>query len=416
MSSVSSGTSTSQSTSSSTSTPTVAPINLQIAAMLQQLSGTAEAQGNETYKWANDQFAKSSVVTDQMVNDANTYSSQARIGSEMGKAETDTGQAMDASRVNSEEQLRSYGVDPSSGRYAALDRAANTQKAAAQAGAGQVARQRTEDTGRQLRAQAINAEMANQNTGAAMKGAANAFMGTAAAAGKYAPTAQNTTSNSQSTSSQQNSSHTTDPAQQPRSSSGGSSGGGTTPDGSGYNSGGGSSPASLSGAPSGPQQGIVTYQPDARTMSTQGNPDFAAAWDTSSDPYSTGSGIASSGDQTWSSGGGDYSGGSSDYSSQNDNAYAFAQGGGVPDDQTTGGQVPQSASPSQGMQTDDVPAQLNAEEFVVPRDVARWKGEEFFQKLIDQSRKARVMGSAHGKSGAAAPQGAPAFASAAMGA
>src|ERR1035437_4892106 len=422
MSSVSSGTSTSQSTSNSTSTstPSVAPVNLQIAAMLQQLSGTAEAQGNETYKWANDQFAKSSVVTDQMVNDANTYSSQARIGSEMGKAETDTGQAMDASRVNSEEQLRSYGVDPSSGRYAALDRAANTQKAAAQAGAGQVARQKTEDTGRQLRAQAINAEMANQNTGAAMKGAANAFMSTAAAAGKYAPTQQttNSTSNSQSTSQQQNSSHSTDPSQ-PSRSSGGGSGGGTTPNGSGDNSGGGSGYQSGNGSGGYNNTDPSTVQgnqPDARTMSTQGNPDFAAAWDTSSDPYSTGSGIDSSGDQTWSSGGGDYSGGSSDYSSQNDNAYAFAQGGGVPDDQTTGGQVPQSASPSQGMQTDDVPAQLNAEEFVVPRDVARWKGEEFFQKLIDQSRKARVMGSAKGKPGAAAPQGAPAFASQAMGA
>jgi hypothetical protein len=106
-----------------------------------------------------------------------------------------------------------------------------------------------------------------------------------------------------------------------------------------------------------------------------------------------------------------------DSSSGDNSGYSgYAQGGAVPDDQTTGGQVPQSASPSQGMQTDDVPAQLNAEEFVVPRDVARWKGEEFFQKLIDQSRKARVMGSAKGKPGAAAPQGAPAFASQAMGA
>src|ERR1035437_2282511 len=155
MASTSGGTSTSQSTSSSTSTstPSVAPINVGIANMLMALSGAARNMGAETYKRAEQQFDKSSVVTDQMVQDANTYSSQARIGSEMGKAETDTGQAMAASRVNSEEQLRSYGVDPSSGRYDALARAANSQKAAAQAGAGQVARQRTEDTGRQLRAQ-----------------------------------------------------------------------------------------------------------------------------------------------------------------------------------------------------------------------------------------------------------------------
>jgi hypothetical protein len=62
------------------------------------------------------------------------------------------------------------------------------------------------------------------------------------------------------------------------------------------------------------------------------------------------------------------------------------QGGGA----TTGGKVPLSASPSQGQQTDDVSARLNAGEFVVPKDVAAWKGQEFFQKLIEQSRKARM--------------------------
>ena len=76
------------------------------------------------------------------------------------------------------------------------------------------------------------------------------------------------------------------------------------------------------------------------------------------------------------SGGGDISPG----------GFGFAGGG----DATQGGHVPQSASPSGGINVDDVPANLNSEEFVVPRDVARWKGEEFFHKMIDQSRKARV--------------------------
>ncbi|MBA1914389.1 hypothetical protein HLX87_24885, partial [Escherichia coli] len=35
-------------------------------------------------------------------------------------------------------------------------------------------------------------------------------------------------------------------------------------------------------------------------------------------------------------------------------------------------------------------AQLNAGEFVVPRDVAAWKGGEFFHKLIAQSRRNRM--------------------------
>jgi len=52
--------------------------------------------------------------------------------------------------------------------------------------------------------------------------------------------------------------------------------------------------------------------------------------------------------------------------------------------------VPQQASPSGGVNVDDVPANLNAEEFVIPRDVARWKGEEFWHKEIAKSRAARM--------------------------
>lgn len=82
----------------------------------------------------------------------------------------------------------------------------------------------------------------------------------------------------------------------------------------------------------------------------------------------------------------------------------------APQNATTGGKVPYGASPSQGKQTDDVNANLNAGEFVIPRDVTEWKGQEFFQKLIQQSRKARVTAPAHGKPGAQ-PQGPPGFTS-----
>ena len=56
--------------------------------------------------------------------------------------------------------------------------------------------------------------------------------------------------------------------------------------------------------------------------------------------------------------------------------------------------MPQSASPSGGVNVDDVPANLNAEEFVIPRDVARWKGEEFWHKEIAKSRAARAKAAA----------------------
>ena len=61
---------------------------------------------------------------------------------------------------------------------------------------------------------------------------------------------------------------------------------------------------------------------------------------------------------------------------------SFARGG-IP---TTGGHVPRSASPSQGRQTDDIPARLNADEFVVPRDVTKYYGHKFFIDLIKKSR------------------------------
>ena len=64
--------------------------------------------------------------------------------------------------------------------------------------------------------------------------------------------------------------------------------------------------------------------------------------------------------------------------------------GGIPPDATSAGPVPAALSPSNGQQTDDIPARLNADEFVIPQDVSKWKGQEFFQKLIDQSRMARA--------------------------
>lgn len=87
----------------------------------------------------------------------------------------------------------------------------------------------------------------------------------------------------------------------------------------------------------------------------------------------------------------------------------FEEGGAVPE-ATSGGNVPVEASPSRGAAIDDVDAKLNAGEFVVPKDVVSWKGEEFFQKLIDGSRKSRQTAPAK-PSYAIAPQGPTTFAS-----
>jgi hypothetical protein len=70
--------------------------------------------------------------------------------------------------------------------------------------------------------------------------------------------------------------------------------------------------------------------------------------------------------------------------------------GGIPDhyhvhglpDAQSGGHVPYGVSPSHGHQTDDVVANLNAGEFVIPRDVTHFYGHKFFYDLINKGRKA----------------------------
>jgi hypothetical protein len=73
-------------------------------------------------------------------------------------------------------------------------------------------------------------------------------------------------------------------------------------------------------------------------------------------------------------------------------SFGLAQGGAVPTgdmgDETPGGSVPTSASPTQGIATDDVPARLTADEFVIPKDVMLWEGQKSMYGIIDKARKA----------------------------
>lgn len=76
-------------------------------------------------------------------------------------------------------------------------------------------------------------------------------------------------------------------------------------------------------------------------------------------------------------------------------AGGFAKGGGIPDhyhihglpDAVSGGHIPYGISPSHGHTTDDVVANLNAGEFVIPRDITHHYGNKFFYDLINKGRK-----------------------------
>lgn len=228
-----SSTSTQQSSSSSSTQPIQTPEN----DIMNQISSYAQGLASNMYQWAQGVFAQTSAITNeavgnffsvsqnmlglsgnltsqynnlfapenaQLVADANSYASPARMDVDMGMAGATQAQAGSAALANSEEQLRSYGIDPSAGRYAALDKAADVQNAANIAGAENTQRVSDIATGQALRSQAVqvgaqlpaaianvnntaiqantgasNATLANANTGVNLMGLPNNYLQTA---------------------------------------------------------------------------------------------------------------------------------------------------------------------------------------------------------------------------------------------
>lgn len=263
----------------------------------------------------------------RLLDNVDKYTSPERIAANMGAAQANVAQAFDAARNNSTRELESYGVNPAATRFGALDIGFRAQQAAAMAGAGNVSR-RTDEA---LADAAIDKVVGQGNTRAGM-------------AGQDASIA---------------------------------SGAGT-----------GAVNTSLAGTASGANTlgtGLAWTNPQLSALtgaaSTQ-NQQFSNQAKADEISNSSSSGIGSLlgiGASMLGKGGAFGAGG----------ALAFLEDGGpVPGDVTSGGAVPMEASPSRGAVTDDVNAKVNAGEFVIPKDVALWKGQEFFQKLIAQSRKA----------------------------
>lgn len=67
--------------------------------------------------------------------------------------------------------------------------------------------------------------------------------------------------------------------------------------------------------------------------------------------------------------------------------FRFEDGGAVPP--VEGGAIPEEMSPSGGEQVDDIPARLNAGEFVIPDDAVSWYGEKHFYSLIQKAQQDR---------------------------
>ena len=93
---------------------------------------------------------------DQWAEEAKNYDTPERRERERASAMGDVSNAFNAQRRNALQRLEGYGVDPSQTRNAALDIGVRTQQAMAQAAAGTNANRRGEDTGRALQSDGIN--------------------------------------------------------------------------------------------------------------------------------------------------------------------------------------------------------------------------------------------------------------------
>lgn len=289
-------------------------------------------------------------LEDNLASDARDFASGAREQREAGRAMSSVAQQFNTARSAAQQQLESFGIDPSSTRFAALDIGTRTAQAAAQAASGNQAIQQTDAMGRALRSEAIN-------VGRGYPGQVATQYGTALAAGNSA--SQNTLAAT-------------------------ASGAQTMGTGTQWQ---GMANQSL-----GTWSNALTQGYNAQLAQWQANQQASSGWGSALGMLG---GIAGS-------------------------IFEFEDGGAVPQaapagaipvGATQGGPVPAGASPSGGRAIDDIDAKLNAGEFVVPKDVVQWKGEEFFQREIQRSREAKAKAPAKPNHVQAIPAAAPAFVS-----
>lgn len=275
----------------------------QLIGDIRQRSAMQDSWAQEDRQRYQDVFAP---LENQMVEEAKNYDTEERRKFEAQRDMASVSSQFDAAREAAQRNLESYGIDPSSTRYAALDVGSRTQQAAAMAGAGNAAAHRVEDVGRALKADAVNLGRGFQINPLASSQAA--LQGNQAASGINLGTT--------------------------------ASGASTMGTGAQW---------------AGLQQGALGTWGNTLNM---GYNNALAGYNAQNSGIGSGIGSALG------------------------LAGALAM-------MAEGGEVPPQSSPTQGIAVDDVPAQLTVGEFVIPKDVKEWKGEEFFHKLIASSREAK---------------------------
>ena len=250
-------------------------------------------------------------IEDKLIQEFQNYGTPERFDKERGQAIADVSANFDSQRKNALARLESFGIDPSQTRNQALDIGMRTAQAAAQAGAATAATQRVENTGRALRAEAIN-------IGRGLPSQVAGSYGQSIAAGQSGV------------------------------------GGAATTTGAGVG-------AIQSGVPFG-QLAQSGYAGAGNTLSADYQNRLAQA------QYQQ-AGVGQWLDVAGTIGGAAAGAG----------AFGLAEGGVVPEK----GALPISPIPGS---TDRKPILATPGEFVVPKDVVNWKGQEFFHKLMAKTR------------------------------
>jgi hypothetical protein len=276
----------------------------------------------------------------QQVQQAKDYNNPAFRDQQMGAAGAGVAQGFETARDNATRDLESYGVDPSSTRFGALDTNVRTQQAAAQVGAERQAGLQTDATARALTDQAIRTGQIDQGMvggeyGGSVQGGASGNAGRLATTQSGA----NTMGTGQSWAGQANTDLNT--------------------------------AGNLTNQQFGNQQ--TTYQ------------------DQVNESNALGKGVAVAGGALV----GGALGGPAGALAGGTAMSKMAAGGVVPaighysagGEATPGGRVPNSASPTRGAGTDDVDAKLTAGEFVMPKDVTSWFGEKHMHGMIKKARE-----------------------------
>ncbi len=125
--------------------------------------GIADSRLGQADAWQKQYDTSFQPLEQQLVQDAQSYNSSARQELEAGRAVSQVGDSFEASRNNAQQRLESFGIDPSNTRAQALDANVRQQESIAKAAAANDARRYVEETGRNIRGQAIDLGQTNLN-------------------------------------------------------------------------------------------------------------------------------------------------------------------------------------------------------------------------------------------------------------